>query len=84
MFTKDALPASSSATPNGQALAYVYFSNRPFGVKRFQTIHHYSADGARGLALLFGIGTEALPAWDSKDEVEQSLRRPDRDWQYQH
>ena len=40
--------------------AYVYFSNRPFGVKRFQTIHHYSADGARGLALLFGIGTEAL------------------------
>ena len=36
------------------------------GVKRFQTIHHYSVDVARGLALLFGIGTEALPAWDSK------------------
>ena len=49
---------------NGQALAYVYFSNRPFWVKRFQTIHHYSVDVARGLALLFGIGTEALPAWD--------------------
>jgi hypothetical protein len=51
---------------NGQPLAYVYFSNRPFWVKRFQTIHHYSVDVARGLALLFGIGTEALPAWDSK------------------
>ena len=32
------------ANANGQALAYVYFSNRPFGVKRFQTIHHYSVD----------------------------------------
>ena len=51
---------------DGHALAYVYFSNRPFWVKRFQTIHHYSVDVARGLALLFGIGTEALPAWDSK------------------
>ena len=36
------------------------FSNRPFGVKRFQTIHHYSVDVARGLVLLFGIGTKAL------------------------
>jgi hypothetical protein len=33
------------------------FSNRPFWVKRFQTIHHRSIDVARGLALLFGIGT---------------------------
>jgi hypothetical protein len=38
----------------------VRFSNRPFGVKRFQTIHHCSVDVARGLALLFGIGTKAL------------------------
>jgi hypothetical protein len=45
---------------------YVRFSNRPFGVKRFQTIHHCSVDVARGLVLLFGIGTEALPSWDSK------------------
>src|SRR5271155_1030134 len=44
----------------------VRFSNRPFGVKRFQTIHHYSVDVARGLVLLFGIGTKALPSWDSK------------------
>ena len=40
----------------------VCFSNRPFGVKRFQTIHHHSVDVARGLVLLFGIGTKALPS----------------------
>ena len=44
----------------------VCFSNRPFGVKRFQTIHHRSVDVAHGLVLLFGIGTKALPSWDSK------------------
>src|SRR5215510_13930735 len=44
----------------------VCFSNRPFGVKRFQTTHHHSVDVARGLVLLFGIGTKALPSWDSK------------------
>ena len=48
------------------ALTYVCFSNRPAGVKHFQTIHHYSVDVARGLVLLFGIGTKALPVWDSK------------------
>src|ERR1700722_18533172 len=32
---------------------------------RFQTIHHYAVDVARGLALLFGIDTEALPEWDA-------------------
>jgi hypothetical protein len=41
-------------------------SNRPFGVKRFQTIHQFSVDAARGLVLPFGIGTKALPSWDSK------------------
>jgi hypothetical protein len=44
----------------------VRFSNRPFGVKRFQTIHHDDVDVAHGLVLLFGIGTKALPSWDSK------------------
>jgi SAM-dependent methyltransferase len=38
----------------------VRFSNRPFGVKHFQTIHLCGFDVARGLALLFGIGTKAL------------------------
>jgi hypothetical protein len=44
----------------------VCFSNRPVRVKRFQTIHHDSVDVAHGLVLLFGIGTKALPSWDSK------------------
>jgi hypothetical protein len=53
-------------TANRRASATIAFSNRPFGVKRFQTIHRYGVDVARGLALLFGIGTRALPSWDSK------------------
>ena len=44
----------------------VRFSNRPFGVKHFQAIHLCSVDVARGLALLFGIGTKALPSWDPR------------------
>ena len=46
--------------------SYVRFSNRPFGVKHFQTIRRCSVDVAHGLALLFGIDTKALPSWDSK------------------
>jgi hypothetical protein len=49
-----------------ELLADVRFSNRPVGVKRFQTIHHCSVDVAHGLALLSGIGTKALPSWDSR------------------
>ena len=44
----------------------VCFSNRPFGVKRLQAIHQVSVDVAHGLALLFGIGTKALPSWDPR------------------
>src|SRR5262249_57641325 len=40
--------------------AYVRFSNRPVRVKRFQTIHRHGVDVAHGLALLFGLGTQAL------------------------
>ena len=54
-------------------LGYVCFSNRPFGVKRFQTIHRCSVDVARGLVLLFGIGTKALPSWDSKTRLMGGL-----------
>src|SRR5271169_1387790 len=54
---------------------HVRFSNRPFGVKHFQAVNHYlsdypplqcSVDVARGFALLFGIGTRALPLWNSR------------------
>src|SRR5450830_273035 len=55
------LPSHSAPVPTN-----VRFSNRPFGVKHFQTIHHCSIDIAHGLALLFGIGTKALPLWDSR------------------
>src|SRR5215470_5809022 len=46
--------------------ANVCFSNRPFEVKHFQTIRHRNVDVAHGLTLLFGIGTRALPSWDSR------------------
>src|ERR1700759_577445 len=45
---------------------HVRFSNRPFGVKHFQTSHQCGVDLAHGLVLLFGIGTKALPPWDSR------------------
>ena len=54
------------ADRSGPQRSHVRFSNRPFRVKRFQTIHHCSVDVAHGLALLFGIGTKALPSWDPK------------------
>src|ERR1700690_3854216 len=51
---------------NPTAPPFVRFSNRPVGVKHFQTIHHCDVDVAHGLVLLFGLGTKALPLWDSK------------------
>jgi hypothetical protein len=56
----------------------VRFSNRPFRVKRFQTIHHYSVDVAHGLSLLFGLGTKGPSIMGFEDEVEQSFGRPCR------
>jgi len=56
----------------------VRFSNRPVGVKRFQTIHGCDADVARGLVLLYGIGTQGPSIMGSEDEAEQSLGRPCR------
>ena len=44
----------------------VRFSNRPFGVKHFQAVHCCNVDVSHGLALLFGIGTKALPSWDPR------------------
>ncbi len=50
------------------------FSNRPFWVKHFQTIRRLSVDVSRGLVLLFGIGTRALPSWDSKTRRNNLFR----------
>jgi hypothetical protein len=44
----------------GRRLFDVRFSNRPVWVKRFQAIHQYNVDVARGLALLSGIDAHAL------------------------
>jgi hypothetical protein len=55
-----------SAWGHSRRFGFVRFSNRPSGVKRFQTIHQLSVNVARRLVLLFGIGTKALPSWDSK------------------
>jgi hypothetical protein len=57
---------------------YVRFSNRPFGVKHFQTIHRYSVDVARGLVLLFGIGTKGPSIMGFEDKAAQSVSRPCR------
>jgi hypothetical protein len=51
---------------NNVVSAMSVFSNRPFGVKHFQTIRRCGVDVAHGLVLLFGIGTRALPSWDSR------------------
>ena len=45
---------------------YPIFSNRPIEVRRFQTFRRHGVNVARGLALLFGFGTKALPSWDSR------------------
>ena len=52
--------------------AYDRFSNRPFGVKHYRTIHHSSVDVAHGLGLLFGIGTRPVLA--------QNLHRAEGGW----
>ena len=59
---------------SARSINNVRFSNRPFGVKRIQTIHHYSVDVAHGLVLLYGIGTRAVPSWDSKTRWNNLLR----------
>src|SRR6187455_3236592 len=49
-----------------QSASDVCFSNRPSGVKHFQTVHHCNVDVIRGLALLFGISIKAVPPWDPR------------------
>src|SRR6516162_1480958 len=58
----------------------VRFSNRPFRVKHFQAIHHSGINVARGLSLLFGLGTKGPSIMGFEDEVEQSFGRPCRQY----
>src|SRR5215467_7398475 len=51
--------APGQKAKNSTGAKRVRFSNRPFGVKRFQTIYHRSVDVARGSVLLFGTGTRS-------------------------
>src|SRR5215813_496451 len=44
----------------------VRFSNRPVGVKRFRLSTTAAVDVTGGLALLYGMGTSALPSWDPR------------------
>jgi hypothetical protein len=51
----------SAPVPNN-----VRFSNRPFGVKHFQTVQHYGVDVAHGLVLLSGClvpVARSTPLW---------------------
>jgi hypothetical protein len=61
------LPATESGKCQ-HLFVYVGFSNRPFRVKRFQTIHHYSVDVAHGLV---GQDPESQfgPFWDIKQRL---------------
>jgi hypothetical protein len=45
---------------------FVRFSNRPSGSSAFRLSTNSNVDVAHGLALLSGLGTKALPSWDSK------------------
>src|SRR5262249_62195022 len=44
-------------------------------VKHFQAIHHSSVDVAHGLALLFGLGTKAVPSWDDDETIYRALNQ---------
>ena len=60
------------------------FSIRRGQVKRHRAIYRCGFSVVRGLSLLFGISTAALPSWDQKSEAAQSDSRPDnmccRNW----
>jgi hypothetical protein len=64
MFDQTAA-AESLGRRTHQFRSNVRFSNRPVGVKHFQTVQRCSFDVARGLASL-RTGTKALPSWVSR------------------
>ena len=54
-------PHAQATFQHNRSKADIATPHRPFRVKCFQTIHHCDVDVARGLVLLSGIGTKALP-----------------------
>ena len=56
----------------------VRFSNRPVGVKRFQTIHQCSVDVARGARASLRNRHQGPSIMGFENEVEQSIGRPCR------
>jgi hypothetical protein len=62
------MPARQSNSRAICCTAYVGFSSLigRLGSSTFRLSTNSSVDVAHGLALLFGLGTKALPSWDSK------------------
>ena len=67
-----------SETDTSACSTDVRFSNRPVGVKRFQTVHLCGISVTRGRMLLSGIGALGPSTMGFENEVEQSLPRPYR------
>jgi hypothetical protein len=53
---------------------HVRFSNRPVGVKRFQTIHRHGVGVTRGLVLLYQYRPLASPYRATVDPTARSMR----------
>src|SRR5215813_3880768 len=60
------------------AIAHSRFSNRPFEVKRFQTIHHDSVDVAPRARASLRNRHQGPSIMGFEDEVERSFGRPYR------
>jgi hypothetical protein len=69
-----------SEPPSNASGAIISPWRRWIASPHFQAIHHPRVDVARRLALLFGLGTKALPSWGFEDEVEQSFGRARRQY----
>src|SRR5215813_11916262 len=58
--------STACSGPDRRSTRNVRFSNRPVGVKRFRLSTTAAVDVTGGLALLYGMGTSALPSWDPR------------------
>jgi len=69
---------SGSSTDLDPPNSEVRFSNRRFGVKHFQTIHHCGVDVVHGARASLRNRHQGPSSMGFEDEVEQSLPRPCR------